>query len=106
MPGSVAGMERGFLAELDTAARETLDGLGRHRRFDAGAPLFLEGDLGGNVMIIRSGHVKVFATSDDAHGVLLAVRGPGDVLGDLSAVDNEPRSASGTALDAIDVQVI
>src|SRR5262249_42773732 len=99
-------MERGFLAELDTAARETLGDLGRHRHFDAGAPLFLEGDLGGNVMIVHSGHVKVFATSDDAHGVLLAVRGPGDVLGDLSAIDNEPRSASGTALDVVDAQVL
>jgi CRP-like cAMP-binding protein len=99
-------MQRGFLAELDVAAREALGGLGRHRRFDAGAPLFLEGDLGGNVMVIHSGHVKVFATSHDAHGVLLAVRGPGDVLGDLSAIDNEPRSASGTALDAVDAQVI
>jgi CRP-like cAMP-binding protein len=99
-------MERGFLAELDSGAREALGRLGRERRFDAGAPLFLEGDLGGNVMVIRSGHVKVFATSHDAHGVLLAVRGPGDVLGDLSAIDNEPRSASGTALDAVDAQVI
>jgi CRP-like cAMP-binding protein len=99
-------MERGFLAELDAAGREAFDRLGRHRRFDAGAPLFLEGDLGGNVMVIHSGHVKVFATSDDAHGVLLAVRGPGDVLGDLSAIDNEPRSASGTALDPVDAQVI
>jgi len=99
-------MERGFLAELDTAACETLSGLGRRRQFEAGAALFLEGDLGGNVMILHSGHVKVFATSDDAHGVLLAVRGPGDVLGDLSAIDNEPRSASGTALDAVDAQVL
>jgi CRP/FNR family transcriptional regulator, cyclic AMP receptor protein len=99
-------MERGFLAELDTPARQTLDELGRRRQFDAGAALFLEGDLGGNVMIVHSGHVKVFATSDDAHGVLLAVRGPGDVLGDLSAIDNEPRSASGTALDRVDAQVL
>jgi CRP-like cAMP-binding protein len=99
-------MARGFLAELDAAALEALSRLGRHRQFDAGATLFLEGDLGGNVMIIHSGHVKVFATSDDAHGILLAVRGPGDVLGDLSAIDNEPRSASGSALDTIDAQVL
>jgi CRP-like cAMP-binding protein len=104
--GSVSAMERGFLGELDASAREALGGLGRHRRFDAGSSLFLEGDLGGNVMVIHTGHVKVFATSHDAHGVLLAVRGPGDVLGDLSAIDNEPRSASGTALDDVDAQVI
>ena len=94
------------MAELGPAARDALLALGRRRRFDAGAPLFLEGDLGGNVMIIRSGHVKVFATSDDGHGRVLAVRGPGDVLGDLSAIDNMPRSAGGSALEPVDAQVI
>ena len=104
--GSVSAVKAGFLAELGPAAREVLAALGTHRSFDAGAPLFLEGDLGGYVMILHSGHVKVFATSQDGDGVLLAVRGPGDVLGDLSAIDREPRSASGTTLEPVDAQVI
>ena len=104
--GSVSAVEAGFLAELGPAARDALAALGRRRRFNAGAPLFLEGDLGGNVMILHSGHVKVFATSDDGRGILLAVRGPGDVLGDLSAIDSEPRSASATTLEPVDAQVI
>jgi CRP-like cAMP-binding protein len=99
-------VEGGLLAELDSTAREALSLLGRRRRFDAGTTLFVEGDLGGNVMILHAGHVKVFAANRDGPGVVLAVRGPGDVLGDLSAIDREPRSASGSALDAVEAQVI
>jgi len=94
------------LAELGPAARDALTAIGTRKRFDAGAPLFVEGDLGGKVIILHAGHVKVFATGHDGHGILLAVRGPGDVLGDLSAIDGEPRSASGTTLEPVDAQVI
>ena len=99
-------MSTEWLAELNEPARQVLAALGRTRRYAPGAPLFLEGDPGGSVIIVQSGRVKVFATSDTGHHVLLAVRGPGDVLGDLSAIDGEPRSATGTALDTVDAQVI
>jgi CRP-like cAMP-binding protein len=99
-------VEEGFLAELPAGAREALAGLGRRRRFDAGAPLFLEGDLGQTVLVVFAGRVKLSANTDDGHGVMLAVRGPGDVLGDLSAVDGGARSATATALEPVDAQVI
>ena len=92
---SVGGVDAGFLAELEPAARERLARLGSRKRFDTGAPLFLEGDLGPNVIIVHAGRVKVFATDTSGHSVLLAVRGPGDVLGDLGAIDGQSRSASG-----------
>ena len=99
-------MDRGLLAELSPAARDALAALGRRRRYAAGAPLFLEGDLGRAVLVVHRGRVKISASTDDGHGVLLAVRGPGDVLGDLSAIDGEPRSASAIALEPVDAQVI
>ncbi len=68
--------------------------------------MFMEGDRGESVIVIRAGRVKVFATSNDGHGALLAIRGPGDVLGEFSALDDGPRSASGTALERVDAQVI
>ena len=68
--------------------------------------MFLEGDLGGTVIAIHAGRVKVFSTSDDGYGVLLAVRGPGELIGEFSAIDDGPRSASGTALERVDAQVV
>ena len=104
--GTVDGVDGSFLAGLDDAARAALGNLGRVRRFEAGTTLFLEGDVGASVMIVHTGHVKVFATTPDGHERVLAIRGPGDVLGDLSAIDRQPRSASGTALEASDVQIV
>jgi CRP-like cAMP-binding protein len=103
---SVGAVAAGFLAELEPAARERLARLGSRRRFESGAPLFLEGDLGPNVIIVHAGRVKIFATDAEGHSVLLAVRGPGDVLGDLSAIDGQSRSATGAALEPVDAQVI
>ena len=99
-------MTAGFLDELDAAARATLETQGRRRRFEAGSARFVEGDVGTKVVVIHSGHVKVTSSSEEGHTVVLAVRGPGDILGDLSAIDGEARSASGTAIDTVEAQII
>jgi CRP-like cAMP-binding protein len=95
-----------FLASLDDDARTALSKLGRRKQVGAGTLLFLEGDLGGNVIIVHEGHVKVYATSADGSQHVLAVRGPGDVLGDLSAIDGRPRSASGMTVEPAEVQLV
>jgi CRP-like cAMP-binding protein len=95
-----------FIEALGPDARAAFEALGARRRFAAGTPLFLEGDVGGSVITIESGHVKVFVTSGEGREIMLAVRGPGALLGDLSAIDGAPRSASGTALDAVEATVI
>jgi len=43
-------VEAAFLERLGEPARSALANLGRLRHFEAGAPLFLEGDVGANVM--------------------------------------------------------
>lgn len=105
-PGTVRAVTAGFLDELDAAARLAFEAQGRRGRFDAGAPLFVEGDVGTKVVVIHSGHVKVTTSSEQGHTVVLAVRGPGDILGDLSAIDGEARSASGFAIDAVEAQIM
>ncbi len=99
-------MDAGFLSRLDDEARATLAKLGRRRRCDAGTTLFLEGEVGASVIIVHSGRIKVFATSHNGVERVLAVRGPGDVLGDLSAIDGSPRSASGVTVETAEVQVV
>jgi CRP-like cAMP-binding protein len=102
----VVAVTAGFLDGLDAPARAALDAEARTRHFDAGTPLFVEGDVGTKVVVIHSGHVKVTSSSEEGHTVVLAVRGPGDILGDLSAIDGEARSASGIAIDPVDAQII
>jgi CRP-like cAMP-binding protein len=68
--------------------------------------LFNEGDLSDWVVLLSEGRVKVSAAAARGREVLLAVRGPGELLGELSAVDVAPRSASVTAIDPVKARII
>lgn len=87
------------LLEPDEAA--ALEAIGTLRRFRRGSVIYREADRSTWVTVLRGGRVKV--SSDTASGteVLLAVRGPGAILGELSAIDQEPLSATVTALEAV-----
>jgi CRP-like cAMP-binding protein len=91
---------------LDPALVAQLRALGRPRRYPAGVALFVEGDDGSRVFLIESGRVKIGAVTDEGRDVLLAIRGPGELLGEFSALDGEPRSASAVALDDVEATVI
>jgi CRP/FNR family cyclic AMP-dependent transcriptional regulator len=95
-----------FLARLDEAARTELSTRGRHRRWPAGASLFLEGDRATTVVVVVSGRVKVFSLTEQGEEVVLAVRGPGALLGELSAVDGGERSTSVAALEPVIALVV
>ena len=90
-----------FMARLGPRDREELVRRGRQRRWPAGASLFLEGESCSTVVIVMSGRVKVFSLTEHGEEIVLAVRGPGALLGELSAVDGAPRSASVSALEPV-----
>lgn len=75
---------------------------GTRRRFPRGTTLLNEGDRSDRMVILVSGQAKVSYFTDEGREVLLAIRGPGDLLGELAALDGEPFSATVTALEDID----
>jgi CRP/FNR family transcriptional regulator, cyclic AMP receptor protein len=79
---------------------------GRPRRFRTGATLFHEGDDSDWIGLVVKGRVKVSCYGADGRERLVAVVGPGELLGELSAIDGEPRSATATALEPIDMAVL
>jgi CRP/FNR family cyclic AMP-dependent transcriptional regulator len=93
----------GFLATLTPADLEALTAWGRVRRFRRGSMLFQEGEQAEHVLIVQSGSVKVSCFTEDGREIMLAVRGPGELLGELSAIDGEPRSAAASALEPVEV---
>jgi len=95
----------GFLSELDPAEREDLERLGSVRRYRRGDVLFHQGDDAGAVLVLLEGHVKA-AMLNDGREVILAFPGPGELLGELSAVDGEPRSGTVRAVDDVEALVI
>ena len=68
--------------------------------------LFHEGDNAGPVMVLLSGRVKAVAVDAGGHEAIVALRGPGDLLGELSAIDGAPRSVTVTTLEPVEALVL
>lgn len=74
-------------------------------KFKAEQLLFKEGDEGGGLYIIRRGRVRVFRERNNLE-VSLAELGPGDVLGSMTLLTGEPRTASVRALDEVEAVIM
>jgi len=92
----------GFLGALDSEQLEALRGLGTARRFRKGQALFHRGGSSDRVVVLLGGRVKVSTVTEDGKEIVLAFRGPGDLLGELSAIDGEPRSATVEAIEPVE----
>lgn len=66
-----------------------------------GEVLFEEGDQGNRLYIITEGKVKLGHTSMDGRENLLAVLGPGEIIGELTLFDPGPRSTTATAVSPV-----
>src|SRR4051794_1149190 len=80
--------------------------LGRERRYARGVALFHRGDEPGSVLLLLEGRVKVTIVGPQGKEVILGFIGPGDLLGDVAALDGEPRSPGAQAVDAVRALVI
>jgi CRP/FNR family transcriptional regulator, cyclic AMP receptor protein len=95
-----------FLSDLTAEEFTDLFGMGRRRRWPVGATLFSEGDRSTTVVLVLTGRAKVFSLTEQGGEVLLAIRGPGALLGEMSALDEAPRSASVAALEPLETLVV
>jgi CRP-like cAMP-binding protein len=102
----VVGYEPRFLPGLEDDERRTLMANAITRSFPAKSALFHEHQVADRVLIVQKGFVKLSCLSDDGHEVVLAIRGPGDVLGELAALDGSTRSATAVALDPVEALAV
>jgi CRP/FNR family transcriptional regulator, cyclic AMP receptor protein len=96
----------GFLGALDSKQSEALRERAILRRFRKGQALFHQGGSSDRVVVLVSGRVKVSTVTEDGKEVVLAFRGAGDLLGELSAIDGEPRSATVEAIEPVEAFAI
>jgi CRP-like cAMP-binding protein len=71
----------------------------RERRFKAGDILLHEGDPGQILYILGTGRAKSVMASPHGAETILRIHGPGESIGELSLLDDEPRSASVVAME-------
>lgn len=96
----------GFLDHLPDDARQALVSVGSRRRFPAGSSLFVEGERSERVVAVLRGSVKITSLSAGGRESVLSLAGPGDLIGELSAIDQAPRSASAVAMEPVDAIVV
>jgi CRP/FNR family cyclic AMP-dependent transcriptional regulator len=96
-----------FYVQLNHVEQGALREVARFRKYAAGTRLVLQGDRSDRVLIVVSGWVKVTVASKGGdHDVVLAVRGPGDIVGESPAVGGQVRSATVTSLGEVSAMVI
>ncbi|HHQ41859.1 MAG TPA: cyclic nucleotide-binding domain-containing protein [Chromatiales bacterium] len=73
----------------------------------AGETLFREGERGEECYMVESGLLRATRrASQDGRELLLATFAPGDIVGELALIDDEPRSATVTAASNSEVLVL
>jgi CRP-like cAMP-binding protein len=65
--------------------------------------VFHEGDDSNTCYVVEHGHARALREHADGRQITLATFGPGDIFGELAMFDDERRSATVEAIDALDV---
>ncbi|MEH0932266.1 Crp/Fnr family transcriptional regulator [Micromonospora sp. CPCC 205558] len=97
--------EGSFLDRIAPADRTELLALGVTRTVSPGRRLLTEGARDTHVEVIRRGFVKI-TTSTDGADRLLAIRLPGDLVGEFAAISGQGRSATVTTCGVVVCTVI
>lgn len=96
---------RSFMTRLSAEEQAGLLALGVTRRLRPNTHLFVEGGADTHVEVLRQGYVKVTSA---AAGVsrLLAIRLPGDLIGELAPITGGTRTATVTTCGVVESTVI
>ena len=94
-PATAAGAGRPDPSELGAF----LAAEGRRARLGAGEYLFHEGDRSLSVYACVEGRIKISLTLPSGRELLLGMKFPGQEFGELSAIDERPRSAAASAAE-------
>ena len=95
-----------FLAMLRDDERESICAAGTRRSYERGAALLIQNDADDRVIILLEGRVKVARVEHDGRELMLSIRDPGDLLGELAFIDGGTRVATVTALEPVQALIM
>jgi CRP/FNR family cyclic AMP-dependent transcriptional regulator len=88
------------LGEAERAAlAERIELLSYH----PGDAVFEFGDQGHAMYIVRTGEIEIFVKNDQGEKIVLEVSRPGDIFGEISLLDDGPRTASVVAITDVEL---
>ena len=71
--------------------------IAQERAFASGKEIFREGDPGDGLYIVRDGLVEISVQGGQAGRYVFTEAGPGDLLGEMAVIEDQPRSANAVA---------
>jgi CRP/FNR family transcriptional regulator, cyclic AMP receptor protein len=84
---------------LDRTELQRFGDLTREKFYPRGSVILFENDPGDSLFVVRQGRVKVVLIGEDGREVILGVLGVGEHFGELSLIDDRPRSAHVIAME-------
>lgn len=81
-------------SEVPEASLASLANCATRKNFPKNALIINEGDAAGPLFILLAGKVRVFLDSEAGKSVTLSIQKSGSYFGELSLLDDQPRSAS------------
>lgn len=96
----------GWFAELPEPLREAFEAHGVRRRLQPGALLHARGDAADGIYRVLSGGVRVSSLTADGRELVLTHLQPGDVFGEISLFDGQPRTHDATATAPTELSVL
>ena len=100
------GSGQGFWTLLTQEERDALYGLGMRRPYPRRTNLCTEGDPATHVFILLAGWVKILSSTKDGHRMLLAIRGAGDIVGEVAGETTGRRNATIQAVDVVQALIV
>ena len=91
---------------LEDEDLDSLISVATRKKYPKDAVVFFEHDLGDALFMILAGRVKVTILSDDGREIILAMLSDNDFFGEMSLLDNEPRSATAIAIQETEMVVL
>jgi CRP/FNR family transcriptional regulator, cyclic AMP receptor protein len=88
---------------LEPADLERIAEVAVPRDFEPGQAVFREGDSSDTCYVVREGNARAIRTHSDGRTITLATFGPGDIFGELAMFEDELRSATVEAIQAMSV---
>ena len=91
---------------LSEADIQSFADLARERSYPKGSVIVFEDDPGDAMYLVAAGQVKVVLIAEDGREVILSVLGEGSFFGEMSVIDEEPRSAHVIAMEDSNLLVL
>jgi CRP-like cAMP-binding protein len=91
---------------LDRSELEKFAEVTREKSYPKGSVILFEDDPGDSLFVVREGRVKVVLIGEDGREVILGVLGIGEYFGELSLIDDRPRSAHVIAMEDSNLLVL